>query len=306
MKKMLSILIIIALILSCKVSKLHSFQSLKDLNEPTGTIRISDNLYFDKTEITNLNWLEYLYWIQNIYGENSSEYKRALPDTNAWSKLNINYSIFNTIYLKHSEYRDFPVVGISFEQANHFSKWRSDRVMEFQLIKEGLITYNPTPVKDSIFTIEKYFNGQYQSKESNKNILFYPEYTLPDSSTYFNVALFADSLNSKNYKSCKDKYCSDKLLIYCNCLESKPFITDSLPYGPNPTLRTSCSFCKKELITHLKGNVREMTNIKGLFYGISFIDSCKSNYNECRSDTSLINSFTGFRNICRYRKWNSN
>ncbi len=44
------------------------------------------------------------------------------------------------------------------------------------------------------------------------------------------------------------------------------------------TRQNQCNSCKKDLITHLKGNVREMTNIKGRFYGLSFIDSCTIGY----------------------------
>ncbi|MBI3232970.1 MAG: hypothetical protein HYZ42_02845, partial [Bacteroidetes bacterium] len=60
---------------------------------------------------------------------------------------------------------------------------------------------------------------------------------------------------------------------------------------------------KKVLITHLKGNVREMTNIKGQVYGSSFIDSCCFPNNIFQVDTSTTNAYTGFRIICVYKKW---
>jgi hypothetical protein len=71
------------------------------LANPPGTIKISDNLYFDKTEITNIDWREYLYWVGKVYGTNSDEYNKAIPDTNVWSKLNINYSSLDSSYLRH-------------------------------------------------------------------------------------------------------------------------------------------------------------------------------------------------------------
>lgn len=288
---------------ACKTTKLPADLTIKNAPTPPGTIKIAENLYFDKTEITNISYMEFMFWTKKVFGTNSKEFMSILPDTNVWSRLNVGYASLDTFYLRHPAYRDFPVVGISYDQATAFSKWRSDRVMEYLLIKKEIIPYRSNPPKDSVFTIDKYFQGQYYGVQPNEHFLIYPYYSLPDSATYKQVSFFADSLNSKNYKSCKKKFCRDKLLIDCNCLENKSYKTIARPYGPDPTMQTSCVFCKKELITHLKGNVREMTNLKGEFYGSSFIDSCKTPNNTCRQDTSLINSYTGFRNICEFRQW---
>jgi len=300
----LLLLVLITLIVSCNLFKNHTIKTKSDSIAPPGTIEISDNLFFDKTEITNFGWVEYLFWMESVYGKNGDSYIEALPDTNVWSELNVNYSSLDTFYLRHPAYYNFPVVGISYEQAIQYSQWRSDRLMELQLIRYGKIPFTkPTNSKDSTFTIKKYLDGQFLGFKPSEDSLFYPQYSLPDSATFFRASHFADSINSKNYKHCKEKYCSEQSLIECNCIENKPFITDSLPYGPTPTFSTSCSSCKKELITHLKGNIREMTDIQGQFYGLSFINSCELNYNKCRSDSALVNSYTGFRNICSYKKW---
>ena len=299
-----SILTILTFLLfACKTSKLPSYPTIGNAPTPPGTIKIYANLYFDKTEITNNSYLEFMYWTKKYFGVNSNEFLSILPDTNVWSKLNIGYASLDTFYLRHPAYRDFPVVGVSYEQAILFSKWRSDRVMEYLLIKNEIIPYRPNSPKDSVFTIEKYFTGQYYGIQPNQHFLIYPYYSLPDSVTYTIASLYADSLNAKNYKYCRKKFCADKLLTENNCLENKTNNTEASPYGPDPTLATGCVFCKKELITHLKGNVREMTNSKGQFYGNSFIDSCNTPTNICRKDTLLVNSYTGFRNTCEYRQW---
>lgn len=298
------ILTILAFFLfACNTSKLPSNSTIGNAPTPPGTIKISNNLYFDKTEITNISYMEFMFWTNEKFGANSNEFLSILLDTTVWSKLNIGYASFDTFYLRHPACRDFPVVGVSYGQARVYSKWRSDRVMEYLLVKNEIIPYIPTPPKDSIFTIEKYFAGQYYGVQPNQQFLIYPYYSLPDSITYTQASLFADSLNAKNYKYCREKFCADKLLTESNCNEKKTYKTDARPYGPDPTMTTDCVFCKKELITHLKGNVREMTNIKGQFYGSSFIDSCITPNNICRRDTLLVNSYTGFRNICEYRQW---
>ncbi|MCF8239057.1 MAG: formylglycine-generating enzyme family protein [Saprospiraceae bacterium] len=303
MKPRTILLILLSLtLLACKVST--SPKGLTPYNTPTppGTVKVSDNLYFDKTEITNIAYLEFMFWIKNIYGTNSSEFIRILPDTNVWSKLNIAYATLDTFYLSHPVYTNFPVVGVSYDQAISYSKWRSDRVMELILFKNKIVP-RPNTSKDSVFTIEKYYKGEYCGIQPNPHFTIYPYYSLPDSATYRKAAIFADSFNTQNYTYCQDELCRDKLLIESNCLENKIDKTPSRPFGQDPTLKTNCVTCKKELITHLKGNVREMTNIRGSFYGRSFIDSCQIPNDICRNDTLLINSYTGFRNVCQYKQW---
>jgi hypothetical protein len=53
--------------------------------------------------------------------------------------------------------------------------------MEFILIRYGVLKYQQNVSKDSIFTIEKYFSGQYNNIEPNPYLIYFPEYKLLDS-----------------------------------------------------------------------------------------------------------------------------
>jgi len=65
--------------------------------------------------------------------------------------------------LRHPAYRDYPVVGVSWLQANDFCKWRTDRVNEQIMVREGFLVHNPTgQVDDSYFSTESYLDGQYE------------------------------------------------------------------------------------------------------------------------------------------------
>lgn len=78
-----------------------------------GVTKISDYLYYDQTEATNLWWLEYLRWTKKIYGADSPQYTSIYPDTLVWrDKLSYN-DPYVKYYLKHEAYRDYPVVGIT-------------------------------------------------------------------------------------------------------------------------------------------------------------------------------------------------
>lgn len=122
------------------------------------------SFYMDETEVSNAYWLEYMYWLERIYGATYPEIlERSLPDTLAWrEKLAYNEPYVN-YYLRHPSYRDYPVVGVSWVQANDFCKWRTDRVNEQILVREGLIAHSPeAQADDNHFTTEAYYSGQYQ------------------------------------------------------------------------------------------------------------------------------------------------
>ena len=101
------------------------------------------SFYMDETEISNFHWCEYMYWVGRTYTEYPMVYKKSLPDTLSWrEKLGFNEK-YVEYYLRHPAYRDYPVVGVSWNQANEFCRWRTDRVNEFILIREGILLMNP-------------------------------------------------------------------------------------------------------------------------------------------------------------------
>ncbi len=122
------------------------------------------SFYMDETEITNFHWLEYLYWLDRVFGADYPQVvKRALPDTLCWrSKLGYNEP-YVEYYLRHPAFRDYPVVGVSWVQANDFCSWRTDRVNEYILIREGLFEWNTNQVGEDNFNTDAYLFGQYES-----------------------------------------------------------------------------------------------------------------------------------------------
>ncbi len=122
------------------------------------------SFYMDETEVTNFYWQEYLYWLRRVYGMDYPEvYKKALPDTLVWrSKLAYNEP-YVEYYLRHPAFRDYPVVGINWVQANDFCAWRTDRVNEAILIREGLFEHFPQQTNETHFSTDAYFAGQYEA-----------------------------------------------------------------------------------------------------------------------------------------------
>lgn len=101
------------------------------------------SFYLDRTEVTNLHWLEYMYWMKRVYYKTYPHvYKKSLPDTLAWRTALGYREKYVSYYLRHPSYRDYPVVGVSWLQANDFCKWRTDRVNEAILVREGVIKWH--------------------------------------------------------------------------------------------------------------------------------------------------------------------
>src|SRR5690606_11329750 len=83
----------------------------------------------------NVNWLEYLHYLKK---DSLPEiYQAALPDTSVWSRelsFNDPYELY---YLRYPGFRFYPVVGVSWLQANNYALWRTAKVNESMARKGG-------------------------------------------------------------------------------------------------------------------------------------------------------------------------
>ena len=89
------------------------------------TVTVS-SFYMDKTEVANVDWMEYL---DHIRRDSTQEvYESALPDTTVWKNPMSFNDTYIEQYLRYPGFRGYPVVGVSWVQANDYSKWRTDIV----------------------------------------------------------------------------------------------------------------------------------------------------------------------------------
>ena len=127
------------------------------------------SFYIDETEVSNFSYLEYLWWTNRVFGPTFPDiYYKALPDTLVWREKLAYNEPFVEYYLRHPSYRDYPVVGINWLQANEFCAWRTDRVNEFILIREGLLSHIPNPSDQDYFSTEAYLSGKWQGQLKQK------------------------------------------------------------------------------------------------------------------------------------------
>jgi hypothetical protein len=243
--------------------------------------------------------MEFMFWTEYHYSDSSTEYLNTLPDKNVWLTIGNGYSNLSSYYYGHPAYREYPIVGISYDQAVAYSRWRSDRVFESILWRNRVIPKNLTWALDSIFTIEKYFNGEYYGLEPYSDTIMYPYYFLPDSLIYRTVEQFAQNINNRNRKYC-DRKCNLYSLTENHCVDEREEISKMV--NPSLTKPVKCFSCKRDLITHVQGNVSEMTADPGWVFGSNFAKPCELSNKVWRVDTA-VSAYIGFRNACEYRLW---
>ena len=173
----------------------------------TPTQQHVQSFYMDETEVTNKMYLQYLDYLKKVYPPENPKYaniyKGALPDTLVWrNRLGFNETMTNN-YLRHPGYSEYPVVGVNWIQATQFSEWRTDRVNEVMLEREGFLSsdakYKPLQGEmGESFSTEAYLNkpesvygGQIDSLQGKKKKdststfakrssgIILPEYRLP-------------------------------------------------------------------------------------------------------------------------------
>jgi len=136
------------------------------------------SFYMDETEVSNQDWLDYLHWIKHNFPDDYEVYYNALPDTLVWRRpLSYNDPYVDS-YLRHPAYQDYPVVGVSWDQAQEYCAWRTDAANENILKERGMLLTDKQKAKGqngvapvggtasasttTPFNTDMYLNGQYR------------------------------------------------------------------------------------------------------------------------------------------------
>ncbi len=125
------------------------------------------SFYMDETEVSNQDWIDYLHWINITFPDDREMYYNATPDTLVWRRpLSYNEPYVDN-YLRHPAFQDYPVVGITWEQAQEYCAWRTDRTNENILRERGyLATWKDNAARKGKepYNTEMYLNNQYRGQ----------------------------------------------------------------------------------------------------------------------------------------------
>lgn len=169
---------------------------------------------------TQKEYITYLLWVILNYRDNPVIVAGALPaDTLQWSRL---FDAAN---------ENLPVTGLSNIQIMNYCIWRTDKLNEYILIKEGIITEDNHDFEDHFFNLEAFTFGYYSTvykehvspykiKWSSKyepdppvswlyaDRYFFPNHRLPnaDELSYISHTYSTLFLNEGNMNSCNSYY----------------------------------------------------------------------------------------------------
>ncbi len=302
----LLLVLVLTLMLGCNSKSIPLLRNPKSITPPNG-YRVDSLTFIDKTEISNIDWKEYMYWTGKIFGKESSEYKAILLDTSVWlDAIDIDTFLMEN-YFKHPGFDFFPVVGITRQQAIDFSKWRSDRVFQMMLVESGIIKPNSEKEnRNNHFTIKRYFAGEYLGYKPDSSIQYVPIYDLPTTDEIFAIYEYIKEENKsilENARKSERKICSVNQNIYVSKLTQDYYLRHfQCPLQYNSW---DCQNISIFNVHHLIGNVAEWVQDTNSAYGGSWEDVIVDDELRIRPEEKLKSAAIGFRNICKWEKVNS-
>ena len=141
------------------------------------------SFYMDQYEISNVNWREYTHWMKTVFQQTAPQLvERAQPNGEVWREpLAYNEPLLEH-YFTHPAFDEYPIVGVTWEQAMDYCQWRTDRVNELALINAGVIeapdfsslkkiTNADSIANNFVFNTQKYiFHSKYNPKPGKKSL----------------------------------------------------------------------------------------------------------------------------------------
>jgi len=139
------------------------------------------SFYMDQYEIRNIDWREYTNWMKAVFGKTAPRLvQKSMPDATVWREELAYNEPYLENYFTHPAYDQYPVVGVTWEQAMDYCQWRTDRVNELALVRAGIIlapdfsklekqTNQDSIANKFVFNTQKYLKQESYQPAIGKN-----------------------------------------------------------------------------------------------------------------------------------------
>lgn len=231
-----------------------------------------EHLQISPTEVTNFEYIEFL----NYHKNNKVVYQSLLPDTLVW-RSNGYHEPYVEYYFRHPAYKDYPVVGVSYEQANDYCKWIS------KVYNKSLKTSNcKNCMYDSIqFRLPTEKEWEYAAKGGNPNaVLPWKEDGFRNQSKKYKGNMLANFVRAAG-----DHIINEKADV------TAPVFS----YWPN-----------EYGLYNMAGNVAEMVSEKGISKGGSWKNKAHELKISHKTRYKKADDHTGFRIVMEVHKLKEN
>jgi formylglycine-generating enzyme len=94
------------------------------------------SFYMDETEITNNDYREFLFYMKKKVSADSIA--KLEPADNVWSGAMSFNDLYQSYYFRFPGFNFYPVAGVSWKQADTYSKWRTEMVQDLVRKERGI------------------------------------------------------------------------------------------------------------------------------------------------------------------------
>jgi len=158
------------------------------LAPPPGMTQIGSNRFIDVVEVQNSDYLSYVFWYFYRHQTNNDPiFYEYFNDPNCYSLEATYFTEDSIIYSNNSCVEQYwshpgllyaPLMGIDFNNAQGYTKWRQDRILEHLLLEAKLIAR--TSIIEHPITLEEFLNGEVKLNPTNLKWITIPVLSLPE------------------------------------------------------------------------------------------------------------------------------
>lgn len=302
--RLISTSIIILILLTFLSFNPKKDKDKENITVPLSYIKIDDNLYANRYEVSNLSWLEYQNWVNEVYKRDANKIKASKTDPQVFNQVAECLEIGAYDYIFDLSYGDHPVVGITQQQAKDYNQWRSDFTTFFYLFQTGHFNEDFKPDEHKDFSVEAYLRGDYDFYLKKEKIDFYYHFKLPNKEERQKLFEFSKKAANEYFESSKKKKVKECMALHPQLVFNiDPCASGNKKFIPSKSWNHQCILEYEKSLIHVQGNVAEWLEEENTVAGGSWKTVLiEEDIDIIEEIEAGANAWTGFRSVLTIEK----